>query len=292
MKKLILTLGFALMSINPIFSCDEEGITGFVEENDLWIDHTTKTDGGITEKEFNEVIDDIEKLYKPIFREQRRKLIIKRKWKNGTVNAYANRSWLGFGRTSYVNMFGGLARHEAITKGGFAMVLCHELGHHIAGAPKVSFWASNEGQADYFASMKCLKRLYESDDNMKIISKMRIPKVVKSKCKKVYGDDNEDYAMCVRSAKAGESLALLFKDLRKLKSAPKFSTPDKKKVSSTFDKHPDPQCRLDTYFQGALCDKSYKEPVDLGGDLNQGVCTRSNGYEMGLRPLCWFKPSK
>jgi Zn-dependent protease with chaperone function len=54
-------------------------------------------------------------------------------------------------------MFGGLARDPLVTKDGFSAVICHEIGHHIAGAPRKGFsWASNEGQADYFATTKCL----------------------------------------------------------------------------------------------------------------------------------------
>ena len=33
-------------------------------------------------------------------------------------------------------MFGGLAGHETITTDAFALVACHELGHHIGGAQR------------------------------------------------------------------------------------------------------------------------------------------------------------
>jgi hypothetical protein len=33
-------------------------------------------------------------------------------------------------------MFGGLARHELVTDDGFMMVVCHETGHHLGGAPR------------------------------------------------------------------------------------------------------------------------------------------------------------
>ena len=68
-----------------------------------------------------------------------------------TVNANASQR----GRTWIVNMYGGLARRPEITPDGFAMVLCHELGHHMGGFPFVSGWAANEGQSDLFATLSC-----------------------------------------------------------------------------------------------------------------------------------------
>ena len=47
-------------------------------------------------------------------------------WKNDTVNANAQQR----GRNWIVNMYGGLARRPEIFFRRFAMVLCHELGHH------------------------------------------------------------------------------------------------------------------------------------------------------------------
>ena len=48
------------------------------------------------------------------------------------------------------------------------------------------------------------------------------------------------------------------------------------------------QCRLDTYFQGSLCDKDVNDEVD-NSDA-EGVCTLAQGYTFGTRPLCWYKP--
>jgi len=74
-------------------------------------------------------------------------------------------------------MFGGLARHETMTPDGFATVVCHELGHHLGGVPKKfswfgNSWASNEGQADYFGIMKCLRKMFEHEDNVKIVKEI------------------------------------------------------------------------------------------------------------------------
>ena len=86
----------------------------------------------MTQETFNAVIDSVETIYAPIVAEYGGRLKVERKWDDGTANAYAQRS----GSTYKVSMFGGLARHETITPDGFALVVCHEIGHHIGGAPK------------------------------------------------------------------------------------------------------------------------------------------------------------
>jgi hypothetical protein len=218
-------------------------------------------------------------------------LQIERNWEDGTVNAYAQQ----MGKTWKVSMFGGLARHETITTDGMALVVCHEIGHHIGGAPRKvspwsSPWASNEGQADYFATLKCLRRTWERDNNEEIVRGMKdVPATLTKACggSHVW---NQDYWTCIRGGMAGMSVAKLFQALRNSTVAPKFDTPDPAVVTKTDDNHPATQCRLDTYFQGALCEESWHTDVSASSEVT-GTCHGSTGQKLGLRPLCWFKPS-
>lgn len=290
MRKGLLALVIALISTYSN-ACDMHGVTGIVEKNDLYIPVGQKTNGGLTQAEFNEVIEKVSAIYAPIFtNEFNATLNVERNWDDGTVNAYASQS----GRTWNVAMFGGLARHETITKDGFATVICHEIGHHIGGAPKKkswwsSSWASNEGQADYFGTMKCLRKYMENDDNEAILETMEVPSFVVEKCNANFTTSNE-VAMCKRGAMAGLSLANLFKALRSLPNDLKFDTPDSAVVSTTDDNHPAPQCRLDTYFNGALCSVDAYTNVDQQ-DATVGTCNRVDGAKDGVRPLCWYKPA-
>jgi len=86
---------------------------------------------------------------------------------------------------------------------------------------------------------------------------------------------------------AGEVLGNFFNALKNTKETLSFSTPDQSKVIVTDDSHPASQCRLDTYFQGSICDKSVSEEVS-DTDVNIGSCTKRNGDSVGLRPTCWF----
>ena len=286
--KFLTAFVFVLSLSGNVLACTEDGKGGFLPDNDLSIPADSKTLTGISEAEFNAVIDKLETIYTPIVSRMGGRLTINRKWEDPTVNANATRlgGWM-------VNMYGGLARHAAITSDGFALVLCHEIGHHLGGAPKVrslfNRWASNEGQSDYFATAKCLRQAFLHDDNASIVRALNAPATLVAACNKQWVN-KDDRNICIRSGMAGVSVAGLFAALRNQPEA-KFETPDRNVVKKTDDAHPAHQCRLDTYFQGALCEKSFNEDVSQKDEV-QGTCHGSTGHTIGLRPLCWFKPSK
>jgi len=286
MKKRILSSVAALsLTASASFACDIHGKSGFAPENNLRISQWDKATNGMTKERFLEIVASVSDIYAPIVKARGAKLVMNNNWDDDTVNASAQE----MGKTWMVNMYGGLARHPLTTDDGFALVVCHELGHHIGGAPrKGSSWASNEGQADYFGSMKCLRRVLEKTDNVSIVSKMKIDPEVTKQCQTIYKNEGE-IALCQRVAMAGKSLGSLLGELGG-NSNVSFTTPDKSVVKSTNDAHPKAQCRLDTYFNGILCDKSYDQDVDKN-DPKVGTCIKRDGYTVGMRPLCWYKPS-
>ena len=271
-----------------VFACTMDGKEGIVEKNNLRIPVSQKSINGITAEEFNKVIDEVTTVMSPIVSSHGGNLTVVKLWEDETVNAYAEQE----GTTWKVSMFGGLARHETITRDGMALVVCHEIGHHIGGAPLYSWkadsgWASTEGQSDYFATTKCLRQVWASDNNEEIISRMEVPARVKELC----GQNhlwNADYALCVRGAMAGDSVARLFAALRQ-QAPSKFETPDPKVAKYTQESHPATQCRLDTYFQGALCGVDARTEFSKDSEVT-GACHKTLGHKIGMRPLCWFKP--
>jgi len=295
MKSLLVASIFTLSTAftQASFACDIHGKTGIVPDNKLNIPVGIKAMGGINEIQFNKVIDRVGALYTNVVAKLGGNLQFERNWTDGTVNAYAHRDD-ETGKIWYVSMFGGLARHPQMTEDGFAVVVCHELGHQLGGFPKKKDpmgnlrWASNEGQADYFSTLKCLRNYFAGMDNQAAVAKLRVPAEVTKTCKQSFANA-EEVAICQRSSMAGLNLGNFFKVLMETKAEVTFSTPDKAVVNVTFDGHPAAQCRLDTYFQGSLCDKSVSEDVS-DTDGNQGTCTERNGDKIGLRPLCWFQP--
>ncbi len=316
MKNIMKTLAVvATLSLaTSSFACSIDGSKtngGFVPENDMKIPVNyykgMRKAGGLSEAQFNAVIDKVEGVYSPIVSSIGGNLNVDRNWSDATVNAYASQS----GKNWKVAMFGGLARHETITEDGFALVICHEIGHHIGGAPKkgetqttgggggwwggssstsnIASWASNEGQADYFANLKCLRRVFLNDDNAKIVKSLNAPKSVVDACNKANKSNKDDKEICVRASMAGMSVSRLFMALRNSNTEPSFDTPDKAVVTRTDDNHPAYQCRLDTYFQGSLCEVDFNTDVSQNNEI-VGTCHGLNGQTKGLRPLCWFKP--
>ena len=285
MIKLVLLLSFiSSLSIAAVTT------KSFLPPNDLWIGTDQVVRGGITRGPFKSLMKKIGRVYGPIVKERGGRLNLKGKWSNGTVNAYAQRAGRDY-KIYRVRIFGGLARHPAMTIDGLAVVVCHEIGHHIGGYPRRS-WATNEGQSDYWATLKCFRRVFFDDDNIQVMSSVDIPEVVNSKCSSNFSTPNE-VALCNRSAMAALSLAKVLQQLNNIPKEPDFNTPDPKIVTRTSFKHPPAQCRLDTYFSGAICDVDYREEVSYRLP-NKGVCARVDGYETGRgsRPRCWYKPKK
>ncbi len=272
----------ALLSFSS-FACDG----GFVQHNYLKIAPHSFLANDMTEKEFKDTAKSFEKFFAPqIEREHNAELQVYSSWASNTVNAYAERdedAWL-------ITIYGGLARHKAITLDGYKLVLCHELGHHLGGYPKKSTnkWSSAEGQADYFATMKCLRQWWENENNETIVSSMTIPAHVKNECALSYSDKKEQ-ALCQRMSMAGRSVALLIQDLDQDSIEPKFETPDPLIVRAINYMHPYAQCRLDTFFNGAICPVSQLVSMENDNETS-GTCHARNGDSRGLRPRCWFVP--
>lgn len=270
-----LLVAFFVWRPGNIILCD-----GFLPPNDMKIPVGDVRAKGIDEASFNAVLDRAQEIYGPIIAAKGGTLVINRNWSDPTVNAYANQS----GDTWHIHMFGGLARHEAVTKDGFALVACHELGHHIGGFPKYSgmSWATNEGGADYYSTLKCLRRLLPA------AAQAPVDPVAKAGCAAHY-PEGEGRNRCESGTMAGVSVSALLAELGG-DPKPGLSTPDPAVVSDTYDSHPAAQCRLDTYYQGALCLKNIDEDVADNSPGTAGACTAASGHKTGLRPLCWFKP--
>ncbi len=310
-------MGLSLTVFTMVYvSHDHTLCEGFLPENSARVpvnkNKSLKNEGGLSKEVTDKVIQIVEDIYKPIVKKRYEgNLKIVNNWKDDRVNAFAKRPF--FTRTYHVEVWGGLARHKETTVDGLITVLCHELGHHIGGSPKNTFflnrWASVEGQSDYWANAKCTRRIYSEFDNVKILKKRfskfknkslskrkRIKNYLSSSaaeaCNSVY-TSMDDRAICLRSAMGGYSTARLLASISK-KDLPEFETPSKKKVDATVATHPEPQCRLDTYLRGALCDLSMDDVVSQSNP-NKNLCNRfktNNGSQAGVRSRCWYKPSE
>jgi len=108
---------------------------------------------GLSEPQFNEVLDAVQSVYTPVIARRGLESILSRYWSDGQIDA---RPYLG-ARFISLSIYGGLARQEGMTQDGLAFIACHELGHPLGGFPSNVTGFSFEGQADYYATTKCLR---------------------------------------------------------------------------------------------------------------------------------------
>jgi len=254
---------------------------------------------GFTEKDFNDLIDSVEKVYQPIFSEQGLNLKIVRDWTSGVVNAYADMD--SKDGTRIVKLLGGMFRYPGLDLDAYTIVICHEFGHHLGGAPKVADWSENawasyEGQSDYFATLKCTRELWKNDNNRAIVKAQWIDPTFHQACAKVYSDPDEK-ALCIRSMFATEKLwrtiynarslgSTVFQDA--LRRAPQMD--DLFKYVPAIDTpalHPNPTCRMETGMSGALCAEGPRLPLN-SPDIRLSGCSVTGGKLVGARPPCWF----
>ena len=275
------------------------GSDPYLPPNDLYLeDDLGNKNANMTEAEFNQIIDQVSAYYSPIVASHGIQLTMLKNWIDPMVNAYANQepgNWI-------VAMFGGLARRPEITPDGFALVVCHELGHHLAGYPFYTDtdWASSEGQSDYFATHSCARNIWGSEKQKNAGFRRSASLETKMVCNSSWSDI-DDQNLCYRILEGSKSLAELLGAFES--KVPSIGTPDGSRVDVTKPGHPAAQCRLDTSTSGALCDSTMDELVipgrnPAGGQMGVGAekaaeansCMRSNGYGFAKRPRCWFAP--
>lgn len=289
-----LAVGALLAYAVAAIPATKELCQGFLPANDMKIPVGTHTrlgfmgGSGITEQQYNQIMDRIDAIYTPVIQQKGGKFVINRLWSDSTVNSSAQQS----GNQWIINMYGGIARHPDVTYEGEALIACHEVGHHVGGAPKSSgfggAWATDEGGADYFATLKCLRLFFAQEDNASVIASATIDPLVRTRCTSQFTKVS-DQDICMRISLAAESVAYLFQDLSKEKTRPQFNTPDPSQVSQTDDDHPATQCRMDTYFNGGVCQVDVSVP-NSDTDFKAGSCVEGVD-QLGFRPRCWFNPA-
>jgi len=247
MKKTLLFV--TLLALASTTFASSYSYKSFAPENDLWKEDALLKTTNVTEEMFNKIIDAAYTVFGPMAKQNRESLKINRKWSDSTVNANVSRMF----KYVTINMYGGLARRPEISPEGFALVLCHELGHAYGGLPYISTWQklSAEGQADYSGAKDCLRKIIQTAS---IRTEFEPTAYIQDTCK--------DEQLCMRAFTGAQSTADLLATLMG-ETMPDFQTPDKTVVNETLKSYPATvQCRLDTYRTGLLNSR---------------------------RPACWFK---
>jgi hypothetical protein len=243
----------------------------------------------LTENEFNELIDKVYNVYSPIFNNKQIEFKLEGQW---GVGRYSDTIHLRSTENSYKIVIGGNPNY--LNRDGLILGICYTIGRRLGGSPKynvdpTNVWKSAYGQADYYATLKCIRKIFRGDNNQLIVSKLKKNNFLKQKCKESF-NNNDDRAICIRSGMAALNFAN-FLAVTYHQKTPRFETPDPTLVTRTWtNASRSNQCRLDSLFRGLLCPVSENEDVSNTNE-NQGVCSRNRGQTNGSRPLCWYKPS-
>lgn len=237
---------------------------------------------------FDQVLDELASIYTKKIESYGANFEIIRAWEDDKVNASARKK----GKDWAIKVYGGLFRFELITPDSFAMVICHEIGHLIGGAPtwKPQNISSSEGQADYFSSLSCMKTYLQNKKNSEYLKDKTISNFIKKECVKVYEQDEAKNLICLRQALAAKNLGDTYIYLSSGKTPVSFETKDPYiRMFILFNGYPNPQCRLDTLLSGLLCDKDPE--INYEQNLyNKGTCNLKGNDIYGLRPKCWYVP--
>lgn len=239
--------------------------------------------GGITRADYDELIGKVLAYYAPIVSAKGGTLEFPDDWDDNQVNGFADQD----GNVWKVHALGGYARHPATNRDAFMFLLCHEMGHHIGGTPHYSPqsipWASAEGQADYFGSLKCMRHMMKNEDNEAWLASTRVPQFLQDSCLAQFSS-RFDQLLCMRAAMGGWAMTQVWEEGH---GTFKFETPSTAVATETQFWHPENQCRIDTYLQASLCNVPAHVDVD-NTDARIGTCNRSSGQTVGARPQCWY----
>lgn len=264
-----------------------------------------KADATMTEEIFNQAIDQVTEIIRPLVEHHGGKLVVTKKWAIPKENASTDQR---FGIWS-VSIYGGLGRYPTVTPDVLQLTVCHELGHHLGGFPFADYgdWSASEGQADGYAVQVCLPMVWgpQKEENAKFRS--RVDPYAKSLCDQSWKDsDRRD--LCYRISIASYNMALFLADGNEfpVEGNPPlaFNTPDPAQVDSIDGYgHVSGQCRLDTFFQASLCDAPFDlfnipglgfpngaRGLDAEKEAAMNSCTALSNHTVGLRPRCWYKP--
>lgn len=191
----------------------------------------------ISREEFENLGEKVLELYTKEFQKLNLDVFNVPEWENEIANAMMFTRNYPYYELQY---FGGL-----LTKGlnldSLAIVLCHEVGHVLG--KKLSnepFETAPEGEADYFATSDCARKLWSKYPKLKSTFKLSNQEV-------------KDLRNLKLKDKMTERIVLasfhLLKNL--VHSSVKLSDTDEVIVDETLLDYPSPACRLKTYIAGA-----------------------------------------
>lgn len=200
------------------------------------------------------------------------------------------------GINASVKIDGGVLSSSRLSPDVLRITVCHELGHIFGGAVRRNVpmeWdgarapdglslLSAEGEADYYATLVCFRKMVEGQDQQAALAGRKVPAVTKAKCEQSWGAGTTDALVCERSALAALDFLNFVVDFPISLEKNATEIADK----PIIDQYPSRQCRLDTLVAGALCRTNF--PMQL--DRDHAALSDCPQIE-ARRPACWYPRS-
>lgn len=180
----------------------------------------------------------------------------------------------------------------ALNPATMALILCHEVGHFLGGAPYVvgrpltaavtsraPKKMSCEGQADYFAATSCFHRIVKSVPALEAAPEVSLDHDLARQCESAYAHPR-DQKICRIGLRASSELATIYATTLRAMDMPssfveRFSHEVTDRTLNYVGEYPDLSCRYQTMAHGMLCNETV-----------EGECRNS----AWVRPSCWFLP--
>lgn len=203
------------------------------------------------------------------------------------------------GRVWEFHFYDGILKTTKINEDVLSLIVCHELGHHLAGYPfkDDSTWSAAEGQADFFSTHACAPRIWQDDGELNASYATRIPVALRLKCNDSFASQSRR-DLCYRTVAAVD--VMRHYEGRHQKVLPALERMDPAVVAQTFTGHPAAQCRIDTQLFGTFCSRDFdfgrvpghlgvgRNTLDAERDASSSHCETSDFPQWMHRPRCWF----
>lgn len=206
----------------------------------------TRADASIDEGTFHSLIDKVTSQYSEQVSSLGGVLDVRKRFNFEQFVAVARRSesqWI-------VEFWGGYPKALEMSPDAFSLLVCHEFGHHLGGAPYYEHphyaWSSAEGQADVFSVSQCLPQLWQND----LEGNEKAAAVASPQAQLSCGAKSGlDYPLCLRTLDAAFQFSLLVARLQK-NETPVWTIKASvgSPVPKTEYKHSTAQCRFETFL--------------------------------------------
>lgn len=197
----------------------------------------------INEIDFNEIPNNILKVMSKEIKDSGLSINLNLNWQSETKNAGANRS----DNKGIINLYGGYARIQEVTKESFALTTCHELGHLVATQYRVmpTLKYASESESDYFATNICLKKYFKSFPSNRAANEWQI-----EKCK---NSNLEDKDLCTDLLIASKDSLGVDSVLTPTQHWTDYRVLDETKTPRTlYNDYAHVGCRYTSYIHGSL----------------------------------------